>query len=66
MQTEITTKSMPEILVERMNATRRERVELMKSAMKCSFMEESMEGMLREYGFSVVLTADGYALGASV
>ena len=55
------TKTMPEILIDRMNATRQERQGFMESARKCAYMEQSMEKMLGSYGFSVVETAEGYA-----
>lgn len=55
------TKTMPEILIDRMNATRQERQGFMESARKCAYMEQSMEKMLGNYGFSVVETAEGYA-----
>ena len=62
----ITSKSMPEILIERMNATREERRAFMDSAEKCAFMEESIRGMIESYGFSVIQTDGGYALEGAV
>lgn len=55
------TKTMPEILIDRMNTTRQEREGFMESARKCAYMEQSMEKMLGSYGFSVIETAEGYA-----
>lgn len=64
--TTITSKSMPEILIERMNATREERRAFMDSAERCAFMEESIKSMIESYGFSVVQTECGYALEGAV
>ena len=54
------TKTMPEILIDRMNATRKERKGFMENAKKCAYMEQSMEKILGSYGFSVIETAEGY------
>lgn len=58
------TMTMPEILIDRMNATREERLAFMKAAARCAYMEAQMESILIGYGFSVEQTDDGYKAAA--
>ena len=54
------TKTMPEILIDRMNTTRQEKRASWKAQGNAP-MEQSMEKMLGSYGFSVIETAEGCA-----
>lgn len=54
------TKTMPEILIDRMNATRAERIGHMQNAARCAYMEAQLDAMLRDYGYETRQTAEGY------
>lgn len=54
------TKTMPEILIDRMNATRAERIGHMQNAARCAYMEAQLDAMLRDYGYEIEQTDAGY------
>lgn len=63
----IETKTLAEIYIDRMNATRTERMELMERAGRCSEIESLIASGLSSLGFSVGIRADGsYELGGRI
>ena len=55
------TKTMPEILIDRMNATRKERIAATDKALQCAYIEEGIMKLLSGYGVSVTEGKEGYA-----
>ena len=52
---------MPEILIDRMNATRKERIAATDKALQCAYIEEGIMKLLSGYGVSVTEGKEGYA-----
>ena len=59
----VLTKTLTDIYIERINATRKERTELLREAERCRKIERLIRDDLRSQGIDVVLTADGYIAG---
>ena len=58
---EMITKTMPDILIDRMNATAEEMAGFMAAARRCAAINEAIADALRKEGYRAVWTGTGYA-----
>ena len=59
----VLTKTLRDIYIERINATRKERAELLREADRCRRIERLIKTELKSQGVDIILTSDGYIAG---